>query len=72
MLTRIIATRNNELVTLLERRDELEHERDYRGRMVAQLVTQVDKSRSVRKPNGAKTAKPGFGKGRSMFVRPGR
>ncbi|KAL1518891.1 hypothetical protein AB1Y20_003166 [Prymnesium parvum] len=71
VLTRIIVTRNKELVSLLERRDELEHERDFRGKMVEQLVTQVDKSRSVRKPSGAKTAKPSFGKGKSMLVAKG-
>ena len=44
VLTRIIGTRNRELVALLERRDELQHARDYRQATVARLVSQVDRS----------------------------
>ena len=74
VLTRIIATRNGELVGLLERRDELEHEREYRENMVAQLVSQVDKSRSVKSKGGSKPAhsrNPSWGrtKGAGLFGR---
>jgi len=48
VLSRIIATRNNELVALLERRDELSHERDFRQATVTALVAQVDRSQFVR------------------------
>ena len=44
VLTRIIGTRNRELVALLHRRDELQHARDYRQATVTNLVSQVDKS----------------------------
>ena len=45
VLTHIIGTRNRELISLVERHDELEHERDYRQATVAALVAQVDKSK---------------------------
>ena len=44
VLTRIICSRNKELVGLLERRDELRHERDYREKTVTALVAQVKRS----------------------------
>ena len=47
VLTRLIATRNKDLVGLLERRDELTHERDFRQATVAALVAQVDRSQYV-------------------------
>ena len=48
VLTRIIATRNNDLITLQLRRDELRHERNYRQATVKALVAQVDRSQYVR------------------------
>lgn len=58
MLTRIIGTRNRELVGLLERRDELLHAREYRQATVASLVSQVDRSRFAQrqKKRGTKAA----------------
>lgn len=49
VLSRIIASRNRYLVTLLEKRDELEHERLYRETLVQQLLTQVNRSRGLSK-----------------------
>jgi len=48
VLSHIISTRNKELVTLLERRDELTHERGFRQATVTALVAQVGKSQYVR------------------------
>lgn len=56
VLTRIIGTRNKELVTLLERRDELRHERDFRQATVTALVAQVDRSQFVREEAKRKAA----------------
>ena len=48
VLTRTIATRNKELISLQLRRDELRHEREYRQATVAALVAQVDRSQFVK------------------------
>ena len=48
VLSNIIGTRNRELIGLLERRDELEHERDSRQATVSALVTQVHRSQGLR------------------------
>jgi hypothetical protein len=48
VLTRVIGTRNKELVALQERRDELRHEREFRQATVNALISQVDRSQFVR------------------------
>lgn len=48
VLTRMVVARNNELISLLQRRDELSNEREYRQAMIAQLLKQVSKSRHVK------------------------
>ena len=48
VLTRVIVTRNKELMTLQLRRDELRHERDARQAIVSSLVAQVDRSQYVK------------------------
>ena len=48
VLTRVIGTRNKELITLQERRDELRHERDLRQNTVNSLIAQVDRSQFVK------------------------
>ena len=48
VLTRVIATRNKELVTLQMRRDELLNEREVRQATVTSLVAQVDRSLFVK------------------------
>lgn len=55
VLGRLSASRNKLLVSLVERRDELLHEREQRQTMVEQLLMQVDRSRSLR----SKSKKPG-------------
>ena len=59
VLTRIISTRNKELVNLQLRRDELRHERDFRQATVTALVTQVDKSVFVKEEKRRKAKKGG-------------
>ena len=48
VLTRVIVTRNKELMTLQLRRDELQRERDARQAIVSSLVAQVDRSQYVK------------------------
>ena len=48
VLMRIIQKRNEELVSLQLRRDELTHERDFRRATVDALIRQVDKSQYVK------------------------
>lgn len=55
VLGRLSASRNKLLGSLVERRDELLHEREQRQTMVEQLLMQVDRSRSLR----SKSKKPG-------------
>ena len=49
VLGRLSATRTKVLTSLVEKRDELRHERSQRQALVEQLVMQVDRSRSLRK-----------------------
>ena len=49
VLGRVSATRNKALMSLVEKRDELRHERSQRQMLVEQLLMQVDRSRSLRK-----------------------
>jgi hypothetical protein len=55
ILSRIIDTRNKELVALLEKQDELRQQRDASQATVQALVAQVDKSRFVHKSEGVGT-----------------
>ena len=55
VLSRIIDTRNKELVALLEKQDELRQQRDASQATVQALVAQVDKSRFVHKTEGVGT-----------------
>ena len=48
ILSRLIVSRNKTLVALVERHDELEHERSYREQLVEQLLQQVGQSRGLR------------------------
>jgi len=48
VLTRLTVNRNEALVALLQKRDELLHERQYREQLVQQLLAQVDNSRALR------------------------
>ena len=54
VLGRLSAARNKLLVTQLEKRDELLHEREHRQTLVEQLLLQVDRSRSLRRPKPGK------------------
>lgn len=58
VLARIITTRNKELVSLVERQDELRHERDFRQATVSALVAQVDKSQWVKNDEARSRRKP--------------
>ena len=49
VLGRLSATRTKVLTSLVERRDELRHERAQRQTLVEQLLMQVDRSRRLRK-----------------------
>ena len=49
LLGRLSATRTKVLTSLVEKRDELRHERSQRETLVEQLLMQVDRSRSLRK-----------------------
>ena len=60
MLRRVIASRNEELIALQIKRDELRQERDCRGATVSALIAQVDRSQYVkeeRKREAAERAK---------------
>ena len=54
VLGRLSAARNKLLATQLEKRDELLHEREHRQTLVEQLLLQVDRSRSLRRPKPGK------------------
>jgi hypothetical protein len=52
VLTRLTVNRNNVLVELLQKRDELLHERECREQLLQQLLAQVDSSRGLREKSG--------------------